>query len=86
MAYHEGHGKSLKEMRDQKKKEGLHHLRIHAHPHGTPDKPKWLVLHHASEDDANPEGYEFDSGAEMLGHVAEHSGVSMPDSGEEEEA
>jgi hypothetical protein len=74
--YVQSHGPSLKHSRQLEREKNLHHLRIHGHPDGTPESPKWIVEHHSSENDSSPVEHEFDNGHDMLAHVAEHSAVS----------
>lgn len=80
MNYHESKGKSLKDMRDQKRKENLNHLRIYAHEEGTPESPRWLIEHHSSENDSEPSVHEFDSGKDALAHIGQHASMSEEES------
>ena len=73
--YHEAKGASLKELREKKRKENLHHLTVHAHRDATPEHPMWIVGHHTSEEDSNPTEREFSSGHEMLAHIANQASV-----------
>ena len=74
MSYAESRGPSLKESRERERE--LHHLRVHGHQDATPQSPKWVVSHYAAENDRRPSAeYDFDSGIEMLRHVAEHANV-----------
>jgi len=79
--YHESKGASLKDMRDKKRQENLHHLRVHAHPDGSPESPRWIVAHHSGENSEPSAEHEFDSGHEMLAHIANHA--SVPEESEE---
>ncbi len=76
MHYNESSGPSLS--REAKQKAALHHIRIFGHPQATADKPMWLLEHHASQRDRNPETHEFTDGHEMLAHIATNSGVPEP--------
>jgi hypothetical protein len=78
MAYVEARGESLKLKHLREADRELDHLRVKAHPDGTPESPRWIVEHFASEHDKNPQVYEFDDGHEMLAHVAEHACVPEP--------
>jgi hypothetical protein len=73
------HGPTMSKRKREQDKD-LHHLRLLAHPDGTPDSPKWIIEHHTSENDSDPAAFEFSNGKEMLGHIAEHAGV--PEEGE----
>ena len=78
--YNESSGPSLS--REAKRKPELHHLRIYGHPDSTPEKPQWLVEHHASPRDRKPQEHSFTDGSAMLAHVANNSGVPEPKDGE----
>jgi hypothetical protein len=71
--YNESSGPSLS--REAKRKPELHHLRIYGHPDSTNEKPMWLVEHHASQRDRQPEERAFSDGHAMLAHIAEHAAV-----------
>ena len=73
---HEARGPSLS--REAKQKAALHHIELFASPQATPEKPMWLVEHHASQRDRNPETHEFDDGHEMLRHIADAAAVPEP--------
>ncbi len=53
-------------------KRELHHLEIHAHPDGTPQEPRWLVVHDFGSDH-EPDVHDFTDHEEMLAHVRTHS-------------
>jgi hypothetical protein len=76
--YNESHGPSLS--REAKRKPALHHLRVYAHPDGTPEKPAWIVEHHASPRDRTPEEHSFTDGSDMLVHIGNASGIPAPES------
>jgi hypothetical protein len=68
--YVEAKGKKHKPKRE------LHHLKVLAHPDGTPESPRWVIEHHAEETDSpDPEKHEFTDGHEMLAHVANCANV-----------
>lgn len=77
MHFHESTGRTLS--REGKSKRELDHLRVYAGPDSTADKPMWLVEHHASPHDRNPESHTFEDGHEMLRHIAEHANVPPPE-------
>ena len=56
----------------------VHHLRIYAGSDGTPETPRWIVEHHRTEHDNNPQTHYFDDGHALLAHVAEHAYVPEP--------
>ncbi len=62
-------------------KKELHHLEIHAHPEGTPDSPRWIVLHNFGPEH-EPGQHEFNDPEEMLSHVRKHSGTDQPEAEE----
>jgi hypothetical protein len=71
--YHESHGPSLKQARERKRGEDVHHIRIYGHPEGTPEARKWVVEHHSSENDDSPTVHEFDDGQLLLNHLGTHA-------------
>jgi hypothetical protein len=64
----------------------LHHLRVHAHLDSTRDSPRWVVIHHYSE---NGKGdyklREFVDGTKLLQHIGKYAGVPGFESEGEEE-
>jgi hypothetical protein len=68
-------GQSLKNQREKEREADLHHLRIFAHPAGTPEEPRWVVERHGSEDDPRPTAMEFSNGHDMLAYIADHASV-----------
>jgi hypothetical protein len=75
----EARGNSLKKTRELKN--DLDHIEVYAAEGATPDSPKWVVCHYASENDRHPKDYTFTSGSKLLRHIAE--AVAVPD-GEQE--
>jgi hypothetical protein len=75
--YNESSGPTLS--REAKQKAALHHIRIYGSPNATAERPAWLIEHHGSERDRNPDTHEFSDPHEMLAHVATHSGAPEPD-------
>jgi hypothetical protein len=67
--------------------EELHHLRVHAHLDATRESPKWVVMHHYSEDgNGDYERREFTDGMKMLRHIARHAHVPGFEGEEEKES
>ncbi len=50
----------------------LDHIRIHAHPEGTPDNPAWIVVHNHDGADHETE-YPFSDHGEMMQHIHDHT-------------
>jgi hypothetical protein len=74
----ESRGPSLKESRERER--SLSHLRVHGAPNATRENPRWVVSHYAEEHSRKPSAeYDFDSGAEMLRHVAAAANVPEGD-------
>lgn len=79
----EAHGPGLAKSRELRKE--LHHLRIHAAEDATPEKPAWIVSHHAAAHDKHPEEFHFSDGHEMLAHLANAANVPAGKEGEAED-
>ncbi len=73
--YHEISATGPSLSREAKRKAELHHIRIFGSPDATREKPAWIIEHHSSPRDRNPETHEFTDGHEMLAHIANNSGV-----------
>lgn len=74
-------GPSLKASRELNKSDNLDSIEITGAPGGSPDSPRWSVTHYFSGDDQRPQEFEFDDGAELLRHVAEHCNVPSEEKG-----
>ena len=79
------HGVSLSKARKLAKERDLDHIRIHASEEGSPERPEWIVAHHRTPNDRNPEYYEFVSGKQMLEHIRKHASVPSEDVEESKE-
>ena len=72
----EAKGPSLKHARELDR--DVHHLRIYGSADGSPESPRWIVEHHSTEHDKNPQTHYFENGNEMLAHVAQNAYVPEP--------
>src|SRR5437016_4847794 len=63
-------GPGLKKSREQERASSLDHLRIKAGR-----EAGYVIEHHSSDNDANPQEHEFRDGLGALKHVAIHAGM-----------
>jgi hypothetical protein len=66
-----------KSRKGKDKKPELHHIRIFASEDATPEKPSWLVAHHFTDRQDEPQVHKFDDHNEMLQHVAEYTSTEL---------
>jgi len=43
------HGQSLKNQRTRERENDLHFLSVHAAAGATPQRPRWVILHHGAD-------------------------------------
>ena len=79
--YYEAEGPSLGEMRD--KGRDLHHMRIYGGSDASPEKPSWSIGHYTSEDDENPQEYNFTDGQKVMDHIREHASIPVKPTAED---
>ena len=78
------HGQSLKNQRTRERENDLHFLSVHAAAGATPQRPRWVILHHGA-DGTEPREFVFENGRELLDHLREHASIP-PDAHEPSDA
>ena len=66
------HGQSLKNQRTRERENDLHFLSVHAAAGATPQRPRWVILHHGA-DGTEPREFVFENGRDLLSHIVEHA-------------
>jgi hypothetical protein len=75
-----------RDLGDGESENELHHLRVHLHAEGSRESPKWVVVHHYSEDGKGDYKLrEFVDGTKLLQHLGKYAGLPGFESEGEEE-